>query len=96
MHFYETLAHELTVSVRVVWSNEEITDSEIIEQLKVLNEIQHRVTSKIHVERTECHDWPESEFIAKVLFYFKRCPGIASVVGHAINDAYEIVVEKGS
>ena len=46
MRFYENLAHNLTVSVRGVWSDEHLTDSKKVECLKWLNEIMHRVVMK--------------------------------------------------
>lgn len=89
MHFYESLAHNLTISARMIWSNDGITDSEKVDQLKWLNEIQHRVTAKIQVERIERHEWPESEFIEMANHYVKLCPGIARIVAAAISESYE-------
>jgi hypothetical protein len=91
VYFYESLSHRLTVAVRVIWSDEILSDSEKIEQLKWLNEIQHRVTSKIQVERLERHEWPESEFIAMIHHYVKLAPDIGGLVAEAINKSYEHV-----
>jgi hypothetical protein len=46
--FYEHLAHNLTIAARDVWSSDDLP-ADKVEQLKWLNEIQHRVTAKISV-----------------------------------------------
>lgn len=94
VYFYETLAHNLTVSARNIWSNPECTNDAIVEQLKGVNEILHRVTSKIKVERLELHDWPENEFIKMINHYVKIWPSIGHEIAHAINHSYEITIDK--
>ena len=59
--FYECLAHNLTVSVRAIWSDEGLTDGEKVESLKWLNEILHRVTMKSALLRTHKNTWSESD-----------------------------------
>jgi hypothetical protein len=60
LDFYECLAHELTVAARDVWSSED-DDAEMIDELKWLNEIQHRVVAKIAILRKNQHEWTESD-----------------------------------
>jgi len=60
LDFYESLAHELTIAAREVWSSEAY-DAEKIDELKWLNEILHRVVSKIAVLRKNHHEWTESD-----------------------------------
>jgi hypothetical protein len=83
--FYELLAHSLTVSARVVWSDDALSDSQKVEQLKQLNEKQHRVTGKL----LNLHSWPDIEFITNLL---QACSGdgkdIAGHVGWAVNRSY--------
>ena len=87
--FYELLAHYLTISVRVFWSNEEISDSLKVQQMKWLNEIMHRVTSKSRNERLDLREWSEEDFIKMVRKYIDKCPSIAGDVAWCINSAYE-------
>lgn len=61
--------------------------------MKWLNEILHRVTSKIQVERLERHIWQESAFIGMVSGYIKESPEISGLVADAISQAYEHVNE---
>src|SRR6478735_6933547 len=46
LHFYEVLAHQLTVVARMIWSDDALDDTGKIAQLKWLNEILHGVTAK--------------------------------------------------
>ena len=92
LYFYETLAHNLTVAPRSIWSNPKSNSDEVVEQLKELNEIQHRVTSKIKVERLELHEWPEDEFIGMIWHYVKLCPRIGDDVSYAIKSSYDTTV----
>ena len=39
IRFYEILAHNLTVSVRAIWSDEQLTDGERVERMKWINEM---------------------------------------------------------
>ena len=94
--FYELFAHNLTVSVRVFWSNDESSDSMKVEQMKWLNEIMHRVTSKIRSERLGLREWPEEQFIKMVRKYIDNCPSIAADIAWCINRAYESIRESKS
>jgi hypothetical protein len=42
LHFYEVLAHNLTVAVRGVWSDSETSDAEKVERMKWVNEVLSR------------------------------------------------------
>lgn len=57
--FYEHLAHNLTICCRELWTDEDLTKDEMIESMKWLNEILHRVIAKIRVERLQTHEWTE-------------------------------------
>jgi hypothetical protein len=63
--FYAYLAHNLTICVREVWWSDESPEDKV-EQLKWLNEIQHRVTDKISVLRTRHHVWTERDSWADI------------------------------
>jgi hypothetical protein len=83
----------LTISVRDFWSNTETSDSLKIEQMKWLNEIMHRVTSKIRNERLNLQKWSEESFIIMVRKYIDKCPTIASNIAWSINSSYDKVVK---
>jgi hypothetical protein len=51
LHYYEVLAHNLTVAMRCIWSDEQIGDAEKVDRMKWVNEILHSVTAKVYVLR---------------------------------------------
>jgi hypothetical protein len=84
--FYETLAHNLTVCVRAIWSDEKLSDAGKVEQMKWLNEIQHRVTGKLRAAKP----WPDTEFFDGVLrARTDECPPLRGHVGWAVKQSYE-------
>ncbi|WP_217492892.1 hypothetical protein [Pseudoalteromonas sp. BMB] len=94
--FYELLAHRLTIAVRDFWSDESTSDKTKISQMKWLNEILHRVTSKIRVVRLQLHEWSEEDFNQMIIHYVKQEPSISSMVAWAIESAYKVVSNNGS
>ncbi len=91
LHFYEVLAHNLTVAVRGIWSDSGIGDPEKIERMKWINEVLHRVTAKVYVLRLKTHEWTETDFEDMLLGYVQSHPGIASGIGWAVRHSYRIV-----
>ena len=82
--FYESFAHNLTVAVRFVWADDRRTEAEKVEQMKWVNEIQHRVTAKITVLRRRTHEWTEEDFGSMVAGYTGEHPAIRRVVDDAL------------
>lgn len=70
--FYASLAHELTISIRYVWSDERLSDAEKIEAIKWINEIIHSVSSKIRIEAESADSWAEESFMQMVVGYCDR------------------------
>src|SRR5947207_1955787 len=91
LHYYEVLAHNLTVAVRGIWSDEQINDAEKDERMKWVNEILHRVTAKVYVLRLKTHEWTEADFESLILEYVAAHPGIAGEVGWAVRASYRTV-----
>lgn len=89
--FYEVLAHRLTVSVRAIWSNEATSAEQKVEQLKWLNEIMHRVTSKIRVLRLNLHEWTEADSWADIQHWISLCPTLESEIEWAIRTSYATI-----
>jgi hypothetical protein len=86
--FYETLAMNLTVSARAIWSDEDLSDAEKVDQLKWLNEIQHRVIGQLRGS----HNWSAAEFFEGVLqARAKQCPPIAGHIAWAVKNSLEYV-----
>jgi len=91
LHFYEVLAHNLTVAIRGVWSDESISDAEKVDRMKWVNEILHRVTAKVYVLRLKTHEWTETDFEQLILEYVAAHPRIASEVASAVRSSYRTV-----
>ena len=91
LRFYEALAHLLTVGCRAIWLNDHLSKDEMIDAMKWLNEIQHRVTAKIGVERRETHEWKEADFISMMSDYARYHPIVGTQVAYAIEQSYAII-----
>ncbi len=89
--FYESFAFELTIASRL-WSEPKLGCEEIVDQLKWLNEIQHRVVAKIRHIQTSTDSWPEEQFISMVAGYVEQNRAIGGAVTYAIKKSYDFVV----
>src|SRR5437763_16435975 len=94
LHFYEVLAHNLTVAIRGIWSDEQIDDAEKVDRMKWVNEILHSVTAKVYVLRLKTHAWTEEDFENLILGYIASHPSIAEEVGKAVRRSYQTVVGR--
>ncbi len=65
-HFWEVLAHNLTISVRAVWLDDGLSDADKVAQMNAINEFQHHVTAKIWQHRIKPDDWPAASFDAVI------------------------------
>jgi hypothetical protein len=91
IQFYEILAHNLTVSVRAIWSDEGLTDAERVEQMKWLNEIMHRVVLKSAALRTNSNKMSESATWRMIEGYIAECPQLAVHISSAISFSFRAV-----
>jgi hypothetical protein len=88
---YEILAHNLTVAIRAIWSDEELNDSQKIERMKWINEVMHRVVLKsaaLRVGRNECS---EADTWEMMLHYISLCPNISAHIAIATINSYQAV-----
>lgn len=90
LSFYESLAHLLTVYIRAIQSDEDLEDHEKLEAIKWMNEIMHSVTAKITVERTNSHDWSESDFLNMVTEYCDK----NAVTKHYVEYSYSDLLKS--
>jgi hypothetical protein len=91
IQFYEILAHNLTVSIRAIWSDETSTDVERVEQMKWLNEIMHRVVLKSTALRMNRNEMSESDTWKMMEHYVSQCPALASHIAFATISSYQAV-----
>jgi hypothetical protein len=94
LRFYEVFAHNLTVCVRAIWSNDNISDAEKVDRLKWLNEILHRITGKIGVLRLNLHEWTERDTWEMIQGYIEQNKNNSGDIGWAIKTSYESIVSN--
>lgn len=87
--FYELLAHNLTVIVRCIWSDENITDAEKVDRMKWVNEILHLVTSKVRALRLSEHGWTEEDSWEGIKHWISQNPAIQGDILAAIKWSYD-------
>lgn len=78
LHFWEVLAHNLTIAVRAVWSDALLDNADKVDQIKFINELQHHVTAKVYTFRLDEYEWPPAEFDREIEVLAGRCPAIRS------------------
>ena len=91
-HFYEILAHNLTVSVRAIWSDEELNDAQRVEQMKWINEIMHRIVMKSSLLRIGRNNRSELETWEMIQSYIDECPALAPHIAFATRFSYQTVI----
>jgi hypothetical protein len=92
--FYVLLAHDLTIAVRGIWSNEKLSDAEKVEGMKAINEIMHRLIFRVEelhkVSRKEDDSWTEDDFWTLIKDYVSDNPKVtAGEVARSIKFSYE-------
>jgi hypothetical protein len=94
--FYELLAHNLTIGIRAICSDEEIADAEKVDRMKWINEILHRVTSKIRILRLNEQEWPEEEFWQVIQGWVSQNMAIEPLVNSAVLWSYQSVINSAA
>ena len=96
LHFYELFAHNLTVSIRGIWSDENISETEKLDRIKLVNEILHKVTNKIWVLRLNTHKWTEEDFWQMMNEYTSDNESIRGEILFAIKRSFIAVKNKNN
>ena len=91
LHFYELLAHNLTVSIRGVGSESVLSESQKLNRIYLINEILHRVTAKVYTLRLGLHEWTEVDTWAMIEGYIVENRAIENDVLSAIGYSYKCV-----
>jgi hypothetical protein len=94
LYFYEIFAMNLTICVRGIWSDAEITEGEKVDRMKWVNEIMHRVTAKICYLRLQQNSHSESDTWEIIKHWVSQNPAIGGELGWAIQSSYNVAVAK--
>jgi hypothetical protein len=89
LRFYEILAHNLTVSVRAIWSDEDLSDAQKVEGMKWVNEIMHRIVQKSAALRLSRNDFSEEATWGTITHWVSQSALISGHVGWAIKASYD-------
>ena len=91
--FYESLAHSLTISIRSVWSDNDLSDKEKVDRMKWINEISHRVINRIVDLRYEHSAWSDLDMWEEIKHNVKQHEGIKGEVAAALKLSLQRVLE---
>jgi len=86
--FYEILAHNLTVSVRGIWSDDHLTDRDRVERMKWVNEIMHRVVMKSAKLRMGQNEYTEDDFWEGIKHWVAQSPELGASIEWALETSY--------
>jgi hypothetical protein len=96
IRFYEDLAHNLTIGIRAIWSDEGLNDSQKVERMKWINEVMHRVVLKSAALRMGRNECSEADTWGMMQHYISLCPDISVYIGSATISSYQSVDRPGS
>jgi hypothetical protein len=83
LSFVELFAHELTICARWVWSENGLSESDQIQKMKAINEIQHRVISRIRSIRLKKDQWSEEDFVKMIIEWTAGDSGLLLLILNA-------------
>lgn len=89
LRFYEILAHNLTVSLRAVWSDEELSDAQKVECMKWLNEVMHGVVQKSAAIRLDWNNFSEEASWETIKHWVSQNPMLGRHVEWAVKKGYQ-------
>jgi hypothetical protein len=92
---YARLSFQLTITVRGIWSDDTLSDADKVNQMKWVNELQHRITQNLQA----CL-WRDSSplepavFIKTIVHWEALCPELTSQVWGWIARSCRVVASK--
>ena len=97
--FYVLFGHNLTVSIRAICYDENLSEKEKIVGMKEINEIMHRLIFRIQelykVSRVEEDSWTEEDFWSLIKHHCsENYDVLAGNVGWAIKASYDYSVKS--
>lgn len=84
LRFLEQFSHELTIAIRAVWSDEELSDAEKVERIKWINEIHHRVAPKASAIRRGVRDETAPESWLDLQHWVAQNEAMRPLIEHAV------------
>jgi|GEM_PF-6841426 len=84
--FHEHLAHNLTIAILEIASDERLSDQERADRMNRVNEIEHRVSAKLQLQR---YERSESSLEEEILHWVRQYPELGGDIGKAVARSYE-------
>jgi len=91
LSFYLFLAKELTISNRIILADDDLSRDEKLNRLKPINEITHRVVSRIEELVSGNPLLSDEDMWGMIKHGVAQCPSIGGEVGSAISRCYKKV-----
>jgi len=89
IRFYELFANNLTVNVRGIWFDDNLSDTQKVENMRWLNEIMAGVVQKSAALRSGRHSYSEEESWEGINHCVSQSPEIDKSVEWTIKASYE-------
>ena len=83
--FYEGVCHNLTISIRTIWSDPDLTDAERVARMKWLNEVMHRSLNRLIDLTSGQNHYPYKVVWTTIRDHIQHEPAIAGEIGAAID-----------
>jgi hypothetical protein len=94
LKYYQYLAHNLTVTIRVIWSDETIAENERLNRIKWTNEILHQVLNRVIGLTNKNDTKTEDEMWNTIKHWVSQNKEIAGNIGFALKSSYERLFYK--
>lgn len=95
IRFYIVLARDLTIATRMIWADLHLSDAERVEQMKWVNEVQHRVINRLADLHGDYGTWTEQQVWDVIWQHLAQDRATAAHVRGALKRAYERVAPSG-
>jgi len=94
--FYQILSHNITISIRGIWSDKEKNDDEKVESLVLANEIMHRVTKAVLVLERNEREWDDDLCGRMIEDYIEKDVGLRQEIAWSIESSYKNLTSRST
>lgn len=86
--FYDRLGFNLTIAIRSIWSNNEISDKQKVELIKIINEVSHLTFNWTWRLKKDDQAFDDLACLSDIKNYAKQDERVAGEIGEAVKQAY--------
>ncbi|MCP4178771.1 MAG: hypothetical protein GY756_13480 [bacterium] len=92
--FYMIFLHNLTIAIRSIWSNQDLTDKDKILQIKWVNEVIHNIISLISHIRSRTNSYTDEKVWEGIKHWASQNNNAASEIASSLKMTYETFANK--